>query len=54
MSGDDKEQTEETPQGLTVAVPSREEFFGNLRKASKPDKPEAPASSDSQRGRAES
>lgn len=36
----DQQQTEQTPKGLTVPVPKRDEFFGNLKKAAKPD--EAP------------
>jgi hypothetical protein len=33
------QQTEQTPKGLTVPVPEREDFFGNLRKVAEPDKP---------------
>lgn len=36
--------TEQTPQGLTVPVPSREDFLGNLRKAAEPDKVPEPSS----------
>ena len=32
-------QTEQTPKGLTVPVPKRNEFFGNLKKVAEPDKP---------------
>jgi hypothetical protein len=41
MPGDEKDhqQTEQTPKGLTVPVPKRDEFFGNLNKAAKPDEP---------------
>ena len=40
MPGDEKdEQTEQTPKGLTVPVPKRDEFFGNLKKVAEPDKP---------------
>jgi hypothetical protein len=37
---DDKEReepTETTPGGLEVRTPGRDEFFGNLRRVSKPD-----------------
>jgi hypothetical protein len=30
------QQTEQTPKGLTVPVPKRNEFFGNLKKVAKP------------------
>ena len=33
----DQAQTEQTPTGYTVPVPKRDEFFGNLKKAAKPD-----------------
>jgi len=36
----DQPQTEQTPTGYTVPVPERDEFFGNLKKAAKPDEPE--------------
>jgi hypothetical protein len=36
---DDQEQTEQTPKGFRVRVPSRAEFFGNLRKVTESDKP---------------
>jgi hypothetical protein len=44
MTDDSQERTtEQTPKGLTVPVPKRGEFFGNLTKVSEPDKPvEAP------------
>jgi hypothetical protein len=37
---DDKsnDQTERTPTGYKVPVPKRDEFFGNLKKAAKPEK----------------
>jgi hypothetical protein len=35
----DQPQTEQTPKGLTVPVPKRDDFFGNLRKVAEPDKP---------------
>lgn len=40
MPGDkkDQQQTEQTPTGYTVPVPKRDEFFGNLKKAAKPDR----------------
>ena len=43
----DQQQTEQTPKGLTVPAPKRDDFFGNLKKAAKPDeqKPERPAQS---------
>jgi|GEM_PF-5715369 len=31
-------KTEQTPEGLTVPVPKRDEFFGNLEKVAEPDK----------------
>ena len=34
----DQDQTEQTPKGLTVPVPKRDEFFGNLKKVAEPDK----------------
>jgi hypothetical protein len=33
------QETEQTPKGLTVPVPKRETFFGNLSKVAEPDKP---------------
>jgi hypothetical protein len=41
MPEDEKDgpQTEQTPKGLTVPVPKRDEFFGNLKKVAEPDKP---------------
>ncbi len=34
MPKDEKnQQTEQTPKGLTVPVPKRRDFFGNLKKA---------------------
>jgi hypothetical protein len=33
----DEKPTERTPKGFEVPVPKRNEFFGNLKKASKPD-----------------
>jgi hypothetical protein len=38
------QQTEQTPTGLTVPVPKRDEFFGNLKKAAKPEGEPKPAS----------
>ena len=38
----DQQQTEQTPKGLTVPVPKRRDFFGNLKKASKPQAPSKP------------
>ncbi len=41
MPDDEKDQqTEQTPKGLTVPVPKRDEFFGNLKKAAQPAPPE--------------
>jgi hypothetical protein len=39
MPKDEKDQpeTEQTPKGLTVPVPKRKTFFGNLKKAAKPE-----------------
>jgi hypothetical protein len=31
------QQTEQTRKGLTVPVPKRDEFFGNLTKVAEPD-----------------
>jgi len=31
------EQTEQTPKGLTVPVPKREDFLGNLKKVAEPE-----------------
>jgi len=39
---EDKPETEQTPKGLTVPVPKRDEYFGNLKKAAKPDAPAEP------------
>lgn len=36
MPKDEQEPTEKTPKGLTVPVPKRDEFFGNLTKAAEP------------------
>jgi hypothetical protein len=38
MSKRPKEQTEQTPKGLTVPVPKRDDFLGNLKKVAKPGK----------------
>ena len=35
----DKQETEQTPKGLTVPVPKRRDFFANLKKAAKPQPP---------------
>jgi hypothetical protein len=35
----DQKDTEQTPKGLTVPIPKRGEFFGNLKKAAEPEKP---------------
>ena len=34
----DQQQTEQTPKGLTVPVPKRDEFFGNLKKVAEPER----------------
>jgi hypothetical protein len=34
----DQPQTEQTPKGLTVPVPKREDFFDNLKRVVEPDK----------------
>ena len=47
---DDQERTEQTPTGYTVPVPRRDEFFGNLRKAAKPEEPAEPGSPPEQAG----
>ena len=36
--GNEPRGTEQTPKGLTVPVPKRDEFFGNLKKVAEPDK----------------
>jgi hypothetical protein len=33
------QSTERTPQGREVPIPRRREFFGNLKKAARPDPP---------------
>jgi hypothetical protein len=33
------QETEQTPKGLTVPVPKRNEFFSNLKKVAKPQAP---------------
>jgi hypothetical protein len=38
-----KPKTEQTPKGLTVPVPKRDEFFANLKKVAKPRKDSAPS-----------
>ena len=53
MPKDKQEPTEKTPTGLTVPVPKRNEFFGNLKKAAEPEKP-GEASSGSRREPTES
>jgi hypothetical protein len=40
----EKEQAEQTPNGLTVPVPKRDEFFGNLKKVAEPEKKSEPSS----------
>jgi hypothetical protein len=35
MSDKPQEQTEQTPQGFTVPVPKRRDFFANLKKIAK-------------------
>jgi hypothetical protein len=43
MPGKQKDQeTEQTPKGLTVPVPKRNEFFANLKKTARPDPPKRP------------
>jgi hypothetical protein len=39
MPDQPQEQTEQTPKGLTVPVPKREDFFANLKKVAEPDTP---------------
>ena len=39
MPDDEKQPTERTPKGLEVPIPERREFFDNLKKVAKPDKP---------------
>ena len=40
---EDKRKTEQTPKGLTVPVPKRDEFFGNLKKVAEPEKKPDPS-----------
>ncbi len=35
----DERETEQTPKGLTVPVPKRDEFFRSLKQAAKPEPP---------------
>jgi hypothetical protein len=45
MADDQREQpTEHTPTGYEVPVPKRRDFFGNLKKAAKPDEPDKASS----------
>lgn len=46
----DQQQTEQTPKGLTVPVPKRDEFFGNLKRATRPDPSPAPSEGLPERG----
>ncbi len=48
MAKEQPVRTEKTPQGATVPVPKRVEFFDNLKKVAKvgSEKPSAPASGD--------
>ena len=41
----EKPKTEKTPKGFTVPVPSRAEFFANLKKVAKAGKRSTPAGS---------
>lgn len=43
MADKQQEPTEHTPQGFEVRIPERVEFFGNLKKAAKPDEPKKSA-----------
>jgi hypothetical protein len=36
MPEDEDQHTDQTPKGVTVPVPKRDEFVGNLKKAAKP------------------
>ncbi len=40
LKDEKSQQTEQTPKGLTVPVPKRRDFFGNLKKAAEPEKPD--------------
>lgn len=42
----DKPKTEKTPKGATVPVPTRADFFANLKKVGKVGKPSPPAGGD--------
>jgi len=43
MAEEKEMPTERTPKGLEVPIPEREDFFANLKKAAKVDKPKSPA-----------
>ena len=47
----DEQQTEQTPKGLTVPVPKRHDFFGNLKKIAKPQPPPRPPAQSGMRGK---
>jgi len=49
MQKDEKNEqpTEQTPKGLTVPVPRREDFLANLKKAAQSDKADDSTESDS-------
>jgi len=43
MPKDEKDQpTEKTPTGYKVPVPKRNDFFGNLKRAARPEPPHRP------------
>jgi len=44
MAASKQEQTEKTPKGLTVPIPKRDDFLGNLKKVAKPGKRSGPSS----------
>lgn len=41
---EDEKPKETTPQGYEVPIPERRDFFGNLKRAAKPDKPDEASS----------
>ena len=47
----DQQETDKTPMGYTVLVPKRNVFFGNLRKAARPDAPKRTPCAPQNRGK---
>lgn len=42
MADQRKQKTEKTPKGMTVPVPKRKDFFGNLKRIAGPEAKKAP------------